>query len=326
MRSTSRQPPSRHAHGALPLRAATGLLVTIILAGISLSSIPDPDPDLDIDSDNNNGLTGYPDRSEAEDAVEDIAGDPEHPGKLVMVNDDDDDGDGIPDFADGFNLNLYWEDPPGRSDDANWYENDFVPVVLEIPEPIDLNVAIIYFSYDASDPLWCYSWGDPPVYTPGSGWLRLWRGDYSPRSPLPCTQWDYDYGCYGDFVPPDYIEPWQLDLDNSWRTVTLYLEALWPSAAMGDSQIMVLVDPDGWSGPEGFTRIDTVRVTCVRADIDIDSDNTEQFAAPARTDEEDQGEEVVSDDSRPGKVVLRRRHPRLRRRLRPRRHCRQRRR
>jgi hypothetical protein len=50
--------------------------------------------DLDVDSDNNNG-SGGPDGSPTEDGMEE-----QPPGKFVFVNHNDDDNDGIPDYAD----------------------------------------------------------------------------------------------------------------------------------------------------------------------------------------------------------------------------------
>ena len=117
---------------------ARALAILLILGGASIMQssppTPDPEPDLDVDSDNSNWPGGWPDRSQYEDDIEDISNDPQYPGKFIMVNDNDDDGDGIPDFADGFN----WDEQSGNDDDANWYESDLVPIVLELPDAIDL--------------------------------------------------------------------------------------------------------------------------------------------------------------------------------------------
>jgi hypothetical protein len=262
-----------------------------------------PEPDLDVDSDNSNWPGGWPDRSQYEDDIEDISNDPQYPGKLIVVNDNDDDGDGIPDFADGFNLNGLWEDPYCRNDDANWSESDLVPLVLEVPEPVDLSVATICISYWDSNPLSCYSSGDPPVYTPSWGPIRIWRKDWPPRNPRSCKEWDYQWGTYGDYVRPDSYEPWQLGLSNGCRTTTLLIEGIRPSTQFGDTEILVYVDPDGCYGPQGFAYMDAVRVTCVRIDLDVDSDNTNGFELPARTDYEDQIEDAASKPELPGKFV-----------------------
>jgi len=52
--------------------------------------------DLDIDSDNNNAFNA-PARSDEE---EDIQDDPSLPGKIIAVNNQDIDDDGVPDYAD----------------------------------------------------------------------------------------------------------------------------------------------------------------------------------------------------------------------------------
>ncbi len=70
--------------------------------------------DLDIDGDNNNG-SGLPDRSAREEDLETGGG----YGKFVFVNHNDDDGDGIPDYADTYNSE----------------EGNFVPIVLNIDIP-----------------------------------------------------------------------------------------------------------------------------------------------------------------------------------------------
>jgi hypothetical protein len=56
--------------------------------------------DIDTDSDN----TGAIDRMDGEEEMEDIGGDPSKPGKIILVNGADRDKDGIPDFADGFDV------------------------------------------------------------------------------------------------------------------------------------------------------------------------------------------------------------------------------
>jgi hypothetical protein len=67
--------------------------------------------DIDVDSDNNNG-TGSPDRTPAEDSME-----TSDPGKIVWVNNDDDDKDGVADKD---------QEPPPASED------DLVPMVAEL--------------------------------------------------------------------------------------------------------------------------------------------------------------------------------------------------
>ena len=55
------------------------------------------------------------------------SGDAGHPGKIIIVNDNDDDGDGIPDFADGFNRDGANGTADEQKDDMN-AEEHFVPL------------------------------------------------------------------------------------------------------------------------------------------------------------------------------------------------------
>lgn len=258
---------------------------------------PPVEPDLDIDSDNNNPCFSYPDRSAYEDEIEDTAGDPAFPGKFVMVNDGDDDGDGIPDFADGFN----WDEQWGNDDDSDGGLQGYEQLILELPEGLDLSVALIYISYSASYPGSASSWGvtrgwDPPAYYPAWGALRLWSCLGPQRDPRSCKDG-------GHFVPPDVYEPWQLGISPWWREATLAVEAVMPSTQLADTQITVHVDPDGWYGPEGFSHMDAVRVTCARLDLDVDSDNTNGYDAPSRSDYEDQIEDAAWRPELPGKLI-----------------------
>ena len=79
--------------------------------------------DLDIDSDNNNQLAD-PLRTDAEDAIEDVAGDVARPGKVVFVNDGDTDGDGLPDYADGHDR---------FGDGAADASGRFTPLIVQLP-------------------------------------------------------------------------------------------------------------------------------------------------------------------------------------------------
>ncbi len=86
--------------------------------------------DLDIDSDNDDG-TASPDRSQAEDDIEAAVG----TGKLFLVNDDDDDFDGIVDFDEVGPV-------PEESD-------DLVPIVLELSnEPAGVTAVTFKLQYD----------------------------------------------------------------------------------------------------------------------------------------------------------------------------------
>ena len=85
--------------------------------------------DLDVDSDNNNGFElPFGSSSEAEEAAEIH---PSRPGKIIGVNDNDDDGDGVADYADGYNF-----DAAALADDTNGRER-FVPVAVTLPTGVN---------------------------------------------------------------------------------------------------------------------------------------------------------------------------------------------
>ena len=93
---------------------------------IAVATIENDGPvDLDIDGDNNNG-SGLPDRSSREEDLE-----TDGYGKFVFVNHNDDDGDGVPDYAD---LDVS-------------EERNFVPMVLYIDLP-EIEWADISISFD----------------------------------------------------------------------------------------------------------------------------------------------------------------------------------
>lgn len=153
------------------------------------------DVDVDLDEDNNNG-TDLPDRSLLEEQIESIT---QHSGKRNFLNNGDVNNNGIPDFAE-FEYTIVPEPniPMGRSAlfSAQSVEHHFVPIVVEIPEHIDLtdSTATLQFYYDGSDPLAVKI--EEQIYTPATGNMRLWAKDASEkRNPSP-----YQNG--GDYLEP----------------------------------------------------------------------------------------------------------------------------
>ncbi len=160
--------------------------------------------DLDIDSDNNNGYDP-PARTPYEEEIEDISGDPNFPGKIIIVNDND----------------------PTATD-------DLVPMILQIPEPIDLATATLRLTYNASH-------------------LRIWSENE-------------------DYIAPGiYTDLSIIGLEGTERETTLFVEGIALSTAVADQQIKVEVDPGG-SGSLGFVCEDAVRVTVVRVNLLVDTD------------------------------------------------------
>ena len=187
------------------------------------------------------------------------------PGKILAVNDNDDDGDGIPDFADGFDWDgITSEDDRAAFDDPNTPEHEpeeqFVPVILVLPEGVNPSVAKVKLTYSASDPANLSRSGegtaeDPYVYAPGAGALRLWTKDGS------AARDKASLASGGDFVPNNVELSWSaLPEGPTANTKRLWLEAITPSTDLGDQQITVALDPDG-PGPGGYVESDAVRVT-----------------------------------------------------------------
>jgi hypothetical protein len=65
----------------------------------------------------------------------------EFPGNYILYNKDDDDGDGIPDYDDGYNKNGI----EGDDDDENIYENDLVSITLCGVEPYNYMTGQVTF-------------------------------------------------------------------------------------------------------------------------------------------------------------------------------------
>jgi hypothetical protein len=197
--------------------------------------------DLDIDSDNT-AQYEPPERTQAEEDVEDIEGEDATPGKVVLCSTFDSDRDGIPDYADGF-------DSVGAGvtiDDQS--AGQFVPLVVEVAGAG--RDAIVRFRYGASDPSSVVPTLDEPFSIESEGSLRLWRIDADePRN-------------QESFVPS--MRSYAVrDLCGS-GPATLFVEAVRPSVTTAEATIEVEVDPDGPLGSEGWQCADRVRITAVR--------------------------------------------------------------
>ncbi|MBN1512255.1 MAG: RHS repeat protein, partial [Phycisphaerae bacterium] len=113
--------------------------------------------DADVDSDNTSGAYDFPPgRTDYEDQIE---ADPTHPGRLVPLNDDDDDGDGIFDWDDGSDR----DGVEATDDDVNTQEDDFVKVVLQLPKAECAGSSIQFeFAWnEESQPAAVALWGRP---------------------------------------------------------------------------------------------------------------------------------------------------------------------
>ncbi len=237
--------------------------------------------DLDIDSDNNNA-NNLPDRNDDEEIIEDIEG--WKPGKLIVVNNRDADKDNIPDFADF---------------DITNNSAQFTPLVLELPEPIDISKAKIRFTYSESDPQGVTGSGtDGDPYRPSSGHIRIWTKN---ANEIRGTQ---DINSGGNFirstsnaVNAEFMAT-DLGFSNSTRTVTFYVEGINASTEIADQEILIGVNIDDYQTFEVCK--DMVRVTVIDMDLDIDSDNNNGFNPPARSAKEDEIEDYLNER---GKII-----------------------
>ncbi len=181
------------------------------------------------------------------DASDDaIAGVPGLPGKIIMVDNGDSDGNGIPDFADGYTLpaaitNQFATngiDPADTSEDA--VPMAFTPLRLSIAQSIDLSTARLRFVYSGSDPAGVTFHGIE--FQPAPGHLRIWTKDGFELRTSATVNATVDAG---DFVPTAASEtdssgditPAQLGITGTNRTITLYVEGIAESAAPGSDPI-----------------------------------------------------------------------------------------
>lgn len=218
-----------------------------------------PTLDIDVDSDNNNA-TSRPDESDTEDALEEAPDDSNPGGKIVLVNDDDVDGDSVPDYVDGFNADG---DGTTRADNINSKES-FAELLIKLSPTIDPTVARLKVEYNSpSDP-------NPKKLTktavglaPAPGRLRIWRVPGDQKRKPGCAN---ATSSTGDFVPPGVYSLSQLQFDGNEKT--LYLEGIRPSPSLAAEKITVSLDPDGTGA---WTGADTVLVTVFQASISVAS-------------------------------------------------------
>ena len=212
--------------------------------------------DVDTDTDNNNGYEA-PDRNLKEDHYEDMPGTINRPGKILAVNDNDDDQDGIPDFADGYNRygNI-------SADDINVSEK-FVPVIFEIPEPIKLERAKVKLTYEASDPMGVATNAQGVYQLPG-GSLRLWtkKGNVARKGTSILDSLNP-----GDYIPAGECTAEEFGFTGGTRTLTYYVEAVQASTALADKRILFEVDPDERT-PPNFIAADAVKLTVIKVELD----------------------------------------------------------
>ena len=205
--------------------------------------------DLVIDSDNNNGY-GDPSGDINEIIKEDEAG---WPGKALALNELDRDGDGTPDFADGYDSGCGGVSHRGTSKSA-----DFVPMMLKIPASVNNAQATVSFTSGTatdvfSNPEKVVQTGNGTSTSPfvcsitDKGKIRIWTvNGTSPRLKAACPA--------GDWVQPNTpILVSALPNPDSKGNIKLFVEAVQGSKNLGDVVIKVELDPDGSTGLEPKT-------------------------------------------------------------------------
>jgi len=186
--------------------------------------------DLDIDSFNTSRFAA-PSRTQAEDDIED---DPNHFGKIMQPNYGDADGDGVLDIWDGYNGSGQFQSGTNCSE-------KFVPIVIEIPQGINLANATFQFDFwSGSTTMTGYSPASPPRF--GDGNIRIWTKDGDqPRSASDVKQ-------YGNLVMDgtSYTAQNLGFTDSSGNlltnTITLYVEGHMLSSTPGNREIIVSMD------------------------------------------------------------------------------------
>ena len=238
---------------------SSGIALTASVSGVAEFELSVDDPnctsrdrvrvtslavDLDIDSNNDNEFFA-PDRSTNEEEVEAVA-----PGRILIVDDDNKDSDTIPDFADGYGLF------PGRDDSLENEKAQFVPLILELPEPIDPAKWTIRISYSASNPmevgLNAQEW-----YVIPNGNLRIWTVSGTRARD------GRSFSKGGDWLAPGEYEASELGFDDRFRAKAFWLEAVRPSRGIGDLTVRVEAWPSD-SDPETFYLCDEVVLTAVQ--------------------------------------------------------------
>ena len=220
--------------------------------------------DLQIDSDNS--ATAADDGiDEADDKVEENS-----PGKLILVNNSDSDGDGIPDYADGFNSTA------GANSGAN-ASAKFTPLKIVVEKgTFDVSAAKITFTYSASDPAQTKKSGNgtidnPHVYSPAAGNLRIWKKNGAE------SRDSKSIANGGDFIPS--ATAFDFSKLGSGNEIELYVEGIKAGSALGDLDIKIELNPDGKGTQKAE---DLVKVSVgnleLEFDKDLNGDNTDRLA------------------------------------------------
>ena len=149
------------------------------------------------------------------------------------VNDGDADGDGIPDYADGFN----WDGVSGNDDDQT-PGDAFEPWLVTLPLYVNVTQTMIRFDYSASSPTGLVRSGSVSnyTYTPASGTLRLWKK----RAHTSRLKAEVSSG--GDYIASTNYSASALGASVTDKTVTIYVEGITPGL---DQSVSVYFSTNG---------------------------------------------------------------------------------
>jgi len=217
--------------------------------------------DVDVDTDNDDDFD-EPERDAREDNYEDIENAARHPGKIVWVNDNDNDEDELVDFADGYNALEVVFGIETNIDDQTEGEQ-FYPIVFELSKAIDVEKAMVELDYDESDPLGIYT-NERGSIIPADGCLRMWTEDGDVERDGRSTM------SGGHFVTSGVYSAEDFGFSSDQRVVTNYIEAVDYSEGVADLRVLFEVDPDGYdedeeSYPPTHIAKDAVRITSLPA-------------------------------------------------------------
>ena len=201
----------------------------IVLAEVKKLTVAQAD--IDIDSDNND-LTNDPDREDSEDKIENSKNGDKF-GKMVIINNGN--CDGVPDWADGFNINS------GDDEDNTLTEVEFVKVIIERKKPYTDKCEILV-EYDASDPASVAFSGGSTKGVPNhrfdyskpggaSDVFRLWKKEASEERKKEAIP-------MGDYLPKSKWIKWS-DLGAEGNLFKTYLESIRPSGSTASQTIKV---------------------------------------------------------------------------------------
>lgn len=194
---------------------------------------------LAIDSNNSGSVDSTDDKIEDDEAL---------PGRFVVANDVDIDGDAIPDFADGFDFRDDTEEDDIIKGSEQPGEHRFCKLFISVPpQP---GKARLSFSYDTIDDL-SHDLEEDYVepYSHGSNAIRIWLKDSTEKRIAKPTNED------GDLIVPTVDLPLdRLAIENGMRVV--FVEGISP----GQTRVALEVE-DG----TGYVEQDAVRLSVVRS-------------------------------------------------------------